>query len=69
AGGRGARGGGGANVLRAFDKATGDVVAAIELPAAPGGTPMTYVVDGKQFIVLATNDGKMVALSLPDDGA
>ncbi len=69
AGGRGARGGGGANVLRAFDKATGEVVAAIELPAAPSGTPMTYAVDGKQFIVLATNDGKMVALSLPDDGA
>ena len=23
--------------------------------------------DGKQYIVLATNDGKLVALSLPDD--
>ncbi len=69
AGGRGARGGGGANVLRAFDKATGEVVAAVELPAAPSGTPMTYAVDGKQYIVLATNDGKMVALSLPDDDA
>jgi quinoprotein glucose dehydrogenase len=66
AGGRGGRGSGGANLLRAFDKATGEVVAAVELPAAPSGTPMTYAVDGKQYIVLATNDGKMVALSLPD---
>ncbi|MGE0695875.1 MAG: pyrroloquinoline quinone-dependent dehydrogenase [Pirellulales bacterium] len=65
-GGRGARAGGGANVLRAFDKATGAVVAAIELAAPPSGTPMTYAVDGKQYVVLATNDGKLVALSLPD---
>ena len=66
AGGRGARAGGGANVLRAFDKATGKVVAAIELPATPSGTPMTYMADGKQYIVLATNDSKLVALALPD---
>jgi quinoprotein glucose dehydrogenase len=66
AGGRGARGGGGANVLRAFDKASGKVVAAIELPQAPSGTPMTYMTDGKQYIVVATNDGKLVALSLPE---
>mgnify|MGYP002621839887 CR=1 FL=1 len=66
-GGRGGRSGGGTNVLRAFDKATGEVVAAIELDSRPSGTPMTYAVDGKQYIVLATNDGRLVALSLPDD--
>ena len=27
---------------------------------------MTYLADGKQYIVLGTNDGKLVALSLPD---
>ena len=65
AGGRGGRAGGGASVLRAFDKTNGKVVAEIALPASPGGTPMTYLADGKQFIVLSTSDGKYVALGLP----
>jgi glucose dehydrogenase len=65
ASGRGGRGGDGAHLLRAFDKATGKVVAAIELPATPSGTPMTYLAGGKQYIVLAINDGRLVALSLP----
>jgi quinoprotein glucose dehydrogenase len=65
AGGRGARAGGGANVLRAFDKATGKTIAEIPLPAQPSGTPMTYMAGGKQYIVLATTDGRMVAFSLP----
>lgn len=67
AGGRGGRAGGGANVLRAFDKATGKVVAEIPVPANPGGTPMTYLSGGKQYIVLATADGKLTALSLPSE--
>jgi quinoprotein glucose dehydrogenase len=53
-------------MLRAFDKATGKVIAEITLPAQPTGTPMTYMIGGKQFIVLATWDGRLVALSLPD---
>jgi quinoprotein glucose dehydrogenase len=65
AGGRGGRAGGGANVIRAFDKATGKVIAEIALPAPPSGTPMTYLAGGKQYIVLATNDGHLVALALP----
>ncbi len=64
AGGRGGRSGGGANVLRAFDKANGKIVAEVELAAAPSGTPMTYMADGKQYIVLATMDRKLVAISL-----
>ncbi len=64
-GGRGARAGGGTNLLRAFDKATGKVVAEIELAANPSGTPMSYMANGKQYIVLATIDGRLVALSLP----
>ena len=67
AGGRGGRGGGGANVLRAFDKATGKVIAEIALQAVPSGTPMTYMAGGKQYIVLATMDGKLTALSLPNE--
>ncbi|HMB27419.1 MAG TPA: pyrroloquinoline quinone-dependent dehydrogenase, partial [Blastocatellia bacterium] len=66
AGGRGGRAGGGESTLRAFDKATGKVIAEIPLPAQPSGTPMTYMAGGKQFIVLATMDGRLVALSLPD---
>ncbi len=67
AGGRGARDGGGANVFRAYDKATGKVVAELPLPAYPTGTPMTYVAGGKQYIVLATNDARLVAYSLAAD--
>ena len=66
ASGRGARGGGGANLLRAFDKATGKVLAELQLQSVPTGTPMTYLAGGKQFVVVATTDGKLVALSLPE---
>ena len=64
-GGRGGRGGGGANLIRAFDKASGKILAEIALPAPPSGTPMTYLAGGKQYIVLATNDARLVALTLP----
>jgi quinoprotein glucose dehydrogenase len=66
AGGRGGRGGGGENVIRAYDKASGKVVAELPLPAYPTGTPMTYTAGGKQFIVLATFDARLVAYSLPN---
>ncbi|MEM9408789.1 MAG: PQQ-binding-like beta-propeller repeat protein, partial [Acidobacteriota bacterium] len=54
-------------VLRAFDKATGKVVAELELPGSPSGTPMTYVQDGKQYIAIAVSspEAGIVALSLP----
>jgi glucose dehydrogenase len=52
-------------VLRAYDKANGKVIATLSLPARPSGTPMTYTSGGKQYIVLATNDRKLVAFSLP----
>ena len=61
-GGRGGRGGGG--VLRAFDRATGEVIAEIKTPARPGATPMTYMWQGKQYIVFTAGDGLM-AMSLP----
>ena len=65
-GGRGGRSGGGSSVLRALDKTNGKIVAEVTLPAAPSGTPMTYMAGGKQFVVLATMDRKLVAISLPD---
>ncbi|MEP7274040.1 MAG: pyrroloquinoline quinone-dependent dehydrogenase, partial [Acidobacteriota bacterium] len=64
ASGRGGAGRDGMSVLRAFDKLTGKVVAEIGLPAVPNGTPMTYLAAGKQLIVLATSDGRLVALGL-----
>jgi quinoprotein glucose dehydrogenase len=65
AGGRGGAGGGSSHVMRAFDKATGKVIAEIGLGASPHGTPMTYMAGGKQYIVVATYDGRLTALSLP----
>lgn len=60
---------GGAAVLRAHDKLNGEVIAEIALPGAQTGLPMTYVWQGKQYIVLAVGDGKspaeIVALGLP----
>jgi glucose dehydrogenase len=64
-GGRGGGSGGAANVLRAFDKATGKVIAEIALAANPHGTPMTYMAGGKQYIVVAIADARLVALTLP----
>jgi quinoprotein glucose dehydrogenase len=64
-GGRGGGSGGGINVIRAFDKATGQVLAKLDLPGSPHGTPMTYMANGKQYVVVATYDGQLVALALP----
>jgi quinoprotein glucose dehydrogenase len=55
--------------FRAYDKATGEVLAEIELPAGTTGAPMTYMHGGKQYIVVAVGgrerEPEWVALSLP----
>ena len=55
--------------FRAYDKATGDVVWEMELAAGTTGVPMTYLSDGKQFIVVPLGGldvpGQWIALSLP----
>lgn len=38
--------------FRAYDKASGQLVAQIDLPVGATGGPMTYLLDGKQYIVL-----------------
>lgn len=38
--------------LRAFDKATGKVIAELDLPVGATGGPMTYMANGKQYIVV-----------------
>jgi quinoprotein glucose dehydrogenase len=43
------------------------VIAEIALPGAVGGLPMTYMVDGKQYVVMSVageNGAELVALSL-----
>ncbi|MCW8194416.1 PQQ-binding-like beta-propeller repeat protein [Proteobacteria bacterium 005FR1] len=61
---------GGSPIFRAYDKKTGEILAEIPLPAAQAGQPITYMVDGKQYIVMAVGDGKspgkIVALALPN---
>lgn len=55
-------------LLRAYDKRTGDDVGAVEMPAKQTGSPMSYQINGKQFIVLAVsgNDGaELLAYALP----
>ncbi len=60
---------GGDPVFRAHDKATGEILAEIELPGAVSGRPMTYMVDGRQYIVLSVGrqgPAELVALALQD---
>jgi quinoprotein glucose dehydrogenase len=39
--------------LRAYDKATGKDAGAVFMPAGQTGSPMTYMANGKQYIVIA----------------
>ncbi len=56
-------------MFRAYDKATGNEVGKILMPAPQSGSPMTYLVDGKQYIVVAISggsySGEYVAYTLP----
>jgi quinoprotein glucose dehydrogenase len=40
-------------MLRAYDKKSGSEVGAVYMPWGQTGTPMTYMLDGKQYIVVA----------------
>jgi len=69
-------GGDGRPLFHAYDKATGDEIARIEIPVGPQhGSPMTYMVNGKQYIAFFTaNAGEriaaqLVAYALPDSDA
>jgi quinoprotein glucose dehydrogenase len=58
-------------MLRAYDKKTGQQVGAVWMPAPQSGSPMTYSVDGKQYIVVAVSggaySGEYIAFSLPSE--
>jgi quinoprotein glucose dehydrogenase len=55
-------------MLRAYDKATGKEVGAVPMPAPQSGSPMTYVLNGQQYIVVAISGpgfaGELVAFRL-----
>jgi glucose dehydrogenase len=57
-------------MLRAYDKATGKEVGAVFMPTGQTGSPMTYMVNGKQYIVIAIGapnfPGELVAYKLPE---
>jgi quinoprotein glucose dehydrogenase len=56
-------------MLRAYDKATGKEVGAVYMPAPQSGSPMTYMLNGQQYIVLAVSgpnySGELIAFRLP----
>lgn len=57
------------SVLRAFDKATGEVIHEIDLPAPPSATPMSYMVNDRQYVALTLGGGTdafMVSYALPE---
>jgi quinoprotein glucose dehydrogenase len=60
---------GGKPILRAYDKATGEILAELELPAPQTGLPMSYMLDGIQYLVVAVagqnTSAEFVAFRLP----
>jgi glucose dehydrogenase len=58
-------------MLRAYDKVTGKEVGAVFIPAPQSGSPMTYLANGRQHIVVAVSggpySGEYISFALPND--
>ena len=56
-------------MLRAYNKQTGAQVGEVWMPAPQSGSPMTYSVDGRQYIIVAVSggnySGEYIAFALP----
>ena len=56
-------------MLRAYNKSTGSEVGAVYMPGAQTGGPMTYMLGGKQYLVVAVSGailpGQLMAFKLP----
>ena len=53
----------------AMDKGTGEELASVDLPRGAIGTPMTYLLDGRQYIALTVGGSpvpELIALALPE---
>jgi len=61
--------GAGGKMFRAIDKKTGSILYEFALPASTTGIPLTYMVDDRQYIVVAVGargtPAELVALTLP----
>ena len=59
----------GGKMFHAFDKKIGKIVWKMELPAGVSNSPMTYMVNGKQYILVAVSGrqypGELIALAIP----
>jgi quinoprotein glucose dehydrogenase len=55
--------------LYAYDKASGRLLAQVDLPANASGAPMTYMAGGKQYVAFLVGGSnvteELVALALP----
>ena len=60
---------GGGKTFRAIDKKTGAIIFEMKLPANTTGSPMTYMMNDRQYIVVATGGrgipAELIALALP----
>src|SRR5205823_12437623 len=58
-------------MLRAYNKADGHEVGAVYMPAPQSGSPMTYLHNGRQYIVVAISggnySGELIAFRLPQE--
>ena len=56
-------------MLRAYSKQTGEQVSEVWMPAQISGSPMTYMVDGRQYIIVAVSGGnytgEYISFALP----
>lgn len=56
-------------MLRAYDKKSGAQVGEVMMPAPISGSPMTYSIDGRQYIIVAVSGGnytgEYIAFALP----
>jgi quinoprotein glucose dehydrogenase len=59
-------------MLRAYDKTSGKEVGSVWMPAPQSGSPMTYMWQGRQYIVIAVSggaySGEYIAFRLPVEG-
>jgi quinoprotein glucose dehydrogenase len=57
-------------MFRAYDKTSGKEVGGVLMAAPQSGSPMTYTVEGKQYIVVAISGasytGELVAFKIPE---
>jgi quinoprotein glucose dehydrogenase len=58
-------------MLRGYDKNTGKEVGAVYMPAPQSGSPMSYQIDGKQYVIISVSggsySGEYIAYALPNN--